>query len=118
LHLHATAQSWASDRRPSVECWPEGRWTSDSMPHQILFSRRLYLARPVLEVARAATKKLRATEWDIPTLCCRVVWCLPNCWSRFGAIVTKCKQGLSQFAHQTNDAVNNTFEPGKQESRR
>src|SRR4051812_10382666 len=27
---------------------------------------------PVLKAARAATKKLRATEWDIPTLCCRV----------------------------------------------
>jgi len=38
--------------------------------------------------------------------------------SRFGAIVPKCKQGLSEFAHQTNDAVNNTFEPGKQESRK
>jgi len=48
----------------------------------------------------------------------RIVWCLPNRWSRFAAIVPKCKQGLSEFAHQTNDAVNNTFEPGKQESRK
>lgn len=77
MHPQATAQLWASDHRPGAECWPEDRllrWTPSSMPHQMLFARRLGLARASsCKAVRAAMKTIRATEWGIPRLCCLVL---------------------------------------------